>query len=123
MSLAYKVEELLALRDSVSESAVSIDRFADEDVIKGQCPPFTLTVRFTSPACGRLISSPLSVVGTLLLLTQLYRTRPPSFRICVRQSSQQTFKQKPTASCRTAARIGCIAEETLAYPIHQARQS
>lgn len=36
MSLAYKVEELLALRDSVSESAVSLDRFADEDVIKGQ---------------------------------------------------------------------------------------
>jgi hypothetical protein len=71
MSLAYKVEELLALRDSVSESAVSIDRFADEDVIKGQCPPFTLTVRFTSPACRRLISSPLSVVGTLLLLNQL----------------------------------------------------
>ncbi|KAF2472186.1 uncharacterized protein BDR25DRAFT_342172 [Lindgomyces ingoldianus] len=35
MSLAYKVEELLALRDSVSESAVSIDKFADEDVIKG----------------------------------------------------------------------------------------
>ncbi|KAF2661428.1 hypothetical protein K491DRAFT_619611 [Lophiostoma macrostomum CBS 122681] len=34
MSLAYKVEELLALRDSVSESAVSIDKFADEDVIK-----------------------------------------------------------------------------------------
>ena len=37
MSLAYRVEELLALRDSVSESAVSIDKFADEDVIKGQC--------------------------------------------------------------------------------------
>jgi len=35
MTLAYKVEELLALRDSVSESAVSIDKFADEDVIKG----------------------------------------------------------------------------------------
>ncbi|OAL50785.1 hypothetical protein IQ07DRAFT_438040 [Pyrenochaeta sp. DS3sAY3a] len=34
MSLAYKVEELLALRDSVSESAVSIDKFADEEVIK-----------------------------------------------------------------------------------------
>ncbi|KAF2869697.1 hypothetical protein BDV95DRAFT_596029 [Massariosphaeria phaeospora] len=34
MSLAYKVEELLALRDSVSESAVSLDKFADEDVIK-----------------------------------------------------------------------------------------
>ncbi len=36
MSLAYKVEELLALRDSVSESAVSLDKFADEDVIKGK---------------------------------------------------------------------------------------
>lgn len=34
--MSYKVEELLALRDSVSESAVSIDKFADEDVIKGQ---------------------------------------------------------------------------------------
>jgi hypothetical protein len=43
MSLAYKVEELLALRDSVSESAVSIDKFADEDVIKGQWASFTFT--------------------------------------------------------------------------------
>ncbi|KAG9199778.1 meiotic recombination [Epicoccum nigrum] len=34
MAPAYKVEELLALRDSVSESAVSLDRFADEVVIK-----------------------------------------------------------------------------------------
>ncbi|KAF2002888.1 hypothetical protein P154DRAFT_125690 [Amniculicola lignicola CBS 123094] len=34
MTLAYKVEELLALRDSVSESAVSIDKFADEEAIK-----------------------------------------------------------------------------------------
>jgi hypothetical protein len=41
MSLAYKVEELLALRDSVSESAVSIDKFADEEVIKGQYPSLT----------------------------------------------------------------------------------
>ncbi|OAG12830.1 uncharacterized protein CC84DRAFT_1227494 [Paraphaeosphaeria sporulosa] len=32
--MSYKVEELLALRDSVSESAVSIEKFADEDVIK-----------------------------------------------------------------------------------------
>ncbi|ORY06650.1 hypothetical protein BCR34DRAFT_666554 [Clohesyomyces aquaticus] len=31
---AYRVEELLAIRDSVSESAVSLDKFADEDVIK-----------------------------------------------------------------------------------------
>jgi hypothetical protein len=36
MAPAYKVEELLALRDSVSESAVSLDRFADEVVIKGK---------------------------------------------------------------------------------------
>ncbi|KAF5851341.1 hypothetical protein GGP41_004119 [Bipolaris sorokiniana] len=34
MSLAYKVDELLALRDSVSESAVSIEKFPDEDVIR-----------------------------------------------------------------------------------------
>ncbi|KAF2746445.1 hypothetical protein M011DRAFT_404190 [Sporormia fimetaria CBS 119925] len=33
-TMSYKVEELLALRDSVSESAVSLDKFADEDVIK-----------------------------------------------------------------------------------------
>lgn len=32
---AYKVEELLALRDSVSESAVSLDKFPAEDAIKG----------------------------------------------------------------------------------------
>lgn len=37
MAPAYRVEELLALRDSVSESTVSLDKFADEDVIKGQC--------------------------------------------------------------------------------------
>jgi len=34
--MSYKIEELLALRDSVSESAVSIEKFADEDVIKGR---------------------------------------------------------------------------------------
>jgi hypothetical protein len=34
-AMSYKVEELLALRDSISESAVSIDKFADENVIKG----------------------------------------------------------------------------------------
>jgi hypothetical protein len=50
MSLAYKVEELLALRDSVSESAVSIDRFAHEDVIKGKYSPFTLTFHYLT--CG-----------------------------------------------------------------------
>ncbi|KAF2636985.1 hypothetical protein P280DRAFT_407836, partial [Massarina eburnea CBS 473.64] len=34
IDMSYKVEELLALRDSVSESAVSLDKFADEEVIK-----------------------------------------------------------------------------------------
>jgi hypothetical protein len=32
---AYKVEELLALRDSVSESAISLEKFGDEEAIKG----------------------------------------------------------------------------------------
>jgi hypothetical protein len=36
MPLAYKVEELLALRSSISESAVLFDKFVDEDVVKGQ---------------------------------------------------------------------------------------
>jgi hypothetical protein len=53
MSFAYKVEELLALRDSVSESAVSIDRFADEDVIKGQSAALTLSP-FTSPELDQI---------------------------------------------------------------------
>jgi hypothetical protein len=33
---AYRVEELLALRDSVSESAISLEKFGDEEAIKGQ---------------------------------------------------------------------------------------
>jgi hypothetical protein len=36
---AYKVEELLALRGSVSESTVSLDRFGDEEAIKGESKP------------------------------------------------------------------------------------
>jgi hypothetical protein len=35
MRPAYKVEELLALRGSASESRVSLEKFADEEVIKG----------------------------------------------------------------------------------------
>jgi hypothetical protein len=34
---AYKVEELLALRASASDSRVSLDKFPDEEVIKGEC--------------------------------------------------------------------------------------
>jgi hypothetical protein len=33
---AYKVEELLALRASASGSTVSLEKFPDEDVIKGR---------------------------------------------------------------------------------------
>jgi hypothetical protein len=36
MKGAYTAEELLALRDSVSESAVSLDKFRDEEAIKGE---------------------------------------------------------------------------------------
>ncbi|KAF2428662.1 hypothetical protein EJ08DRAFT_651030 [Tothia fuscella] len=32
---AYKVEELLALRGSAAGSSVSLEKFPDEDVIKG----------------------------------------------------------------------------------------
>ena len=53
MAPAYKVEELLALRDSVSESAVSLDKFADELVIKGK--PWSCfhlsSLTVTSPHC------------------------------------------------------------------------
>ena len=36
MAPAYKVEELLALRASASDSAISLDKFRDEDAIKGE---------------------------------------------------------------------------------------
>lgn len=36
MSVRSKVAELLALRDSVSESAVSIEKFADEEAVRGK---------------------------------------------------------------------------------------
>lgn len=35
MTLAYRVEELLALRDSVSESAVSLDKIDKEQALRG----------------------------------------------------------------------------------------
>jgi len=57
MSFAYRVDELLALRDSVSESAVSIEKFPDEDVIRGQCrayPPHPFTFH-RSPFLSRNI--------------------------------------------------------------------
>ena len=43
MAPRYQAEELLAMRDSVSESAVSLDKFGDEQVIKGE-PPSAHTI-------------------------------------------------------------------------------
>ncbi|KAH3960379.1 hypothetical protein HBI73_176930 [Parastagonospora nodorum] len=62
MSLAYKVEELLALRDSVSESAVSIDRFADEDVIKEHVlrPSASASANLASRSSGRSLRVPVA---------------------------------------------------------------
>ena len=33
---AYKTQELLALRDSVSETAVALDKFTDDEAVKGE---------------------------------------------------------------------------------------
>ncbi|KAF2120605.1 hypothetical protein BDV96DRAFT_609778 [Lophiotrema nucula] len=75
MSLAYKVEELLALRDSVSESAVSIDKFADEDAVKAErllkehgSPP---GIRVT--AGGRIVPSDLPPLGVARFGTTGFR--------------------------------------------------
>jgi hypothetical protein len=66
MSFAYKVDELLALRDSVSESAVSIEKFPDEDVIRGQCqacPPLPFTFHL-SPLTFHLSYQGTSSLGS-----------------------------------------------------------
>lgn len=106
MSLAYRVEELLALRDSVSESAVSMDKFADEDVIKGRSltgyipvhrSPFTVTLSKTN---SDLILCPcpqprsyLTFTKTKDLLTSLsYRTRPAPFCLRICTSTLQNFE-------------------------------
>lgn len=48
---AYKVEELLALRASASGSTVSLEKFPDEDVIKG-------SLRFSHTSLQRLLLLP-----------------------------------------------------------------
>jgi hypothetical protein len=86
MSLAYKVEELLALRDSVSESAVSIDRFADGDVIKGQWPPLTPSP-FTSPHRYHTGVTPLRAcfpLDSILMCTTRDGLFPPLPTSCLR---------------------------------------
>ncbi|KAL1792178.1 hypothetical protein ACET3X_009929 [Alternaria dauci] len=60
MSFAYKVDELLALRDSVSESAVSIEKFPDEDVIREHVlrPSASASANLSSKASNRSLRVP-----------------------------------------------------------------
>src|ERR1051326_2322889 len=44
MAVAYKVEELLALRGTASESAVSAERFGDEEAIIGKSRIFPVSL-------------------------------------------------------------------------------
>ena len=141
MSFAYKVEELLALRDSVSESAVSIDRFADEDVIKGELP--------TAKSCLSLLTSPTNFLGHiplpsgsvflscsytsrlfhrnlhLTLVSSPYRARFASngIRFCRLESS--VVHQQPAASHSAhsrATRCGGPVQEAISISFCQAWQ-
>ncbi|CAI9633606.1 unnamed protein product [Alternaria burnsii] len=60
MSFAYKVDELLALRDSVSESAVSIEKFPNEDVIREHVlrPSVSASANLSSRASNRSLRVP-----------------------------------------------------------------
>ena len=49
MTLAYRVEELLALRDSISESAVSLNKLDGEDALRGKYDFYRLLY---SPFCS-----------------------------------------------------------------------
>ena len=67
----YKAQELLALRDSVSETAVAVEKFGDDDAIKGKFIFVHLKVRHhkvasTSPNHGPATTqSRRSVAGFL----------------------------------------------------------
>ncbi|KAI2487890.1 Atrophin-1 multi-domain protein [Pyrenophora tritici-repentis] len=63
MSLAYRVDELLALRDSVSESAVSIEKFPDEDVIREHVlrPSASASANLASRSSNRSLRVPVTV--------------------------------------------------------------
>jgi hypothetical protein len=65
---AYKVEELLAMRDSVSESAVSIEKFPNEEAIKGE-RGFALATQAPTPDCSTAPSQPIA--APLLLISFL----------------------------------------------------
>ncbi|RMZ69076.1 fimbriae-associated fap1 [Pyrenophora seminiperda CCB06] len=63
MSLAYRVDELLALRDSVSESAISIEKFPDEDVIREHVlrPSASASANLASRSSNRSLRVPATV--------------------------------------------------------------
>ncbi|KAF3051444.1 meiotic recombination [Didymella keratinophila] len=91
MAPAYKVEELLALRDSVSESAVSLDKFADEDVIKASMPPRIAGVIFLARKLFVSITRPLV-------------TRLPSALTYIITDIRQEHVLRPTASAQLIGR-------------------
>ncbi|KAF2276210.1 uncharacterized protein EI97DRAFT_458697 [Westerdykella ornata] len=64
MPMAYTVEKLLALRDSVSESAVSIDKFPDEDVIKEHVIRPTVSANIIRTASTASFEKPVRASAT-----------------------------------------------------------
>ncbi|KAF2833336.1 hypothetical protein CC86DRAFT_415093 [Ophiobolus disseminans] len=105
MSFAYKVEELLALRDSVSESAVSIDKFADEDrgkaekLLKEHGSPPGLRVT----AGGRIVPSDLAPLGTSRFPDNTFK--PPTLRI----APGNVMPMQAQSNNNTAPRIEFVA--------------
>ncbi|PSN73193.1 hypothetical protein BS50DRAFT_542624 [Corynespora cassiicola Philippines] len=108
MSYAYKVEELLALRDSISESAVSIDKFADEDVIKAErllkehgSPP---GMRVT--AGGRVVPSDLPPLATARFVNNSFKSQPLRGI-----TSDGTMSAQPQPDINTLGRIQMIGNQ------------
>ncbi|ENI08631.1 hypothetical protein COCC4DRAFT_188186 [Bipolaris maydis ATCC 48331] len=82
MSLAYKVDELLALRDSVSESAVSIEKFPDEDVIREHVlrPSASAAANLNSRLSNRSLQVPPTTTTPAPLGSQKRPSPTPSLK-------------------------------------------
>ncbi|KAF2029423.1 hypothetical protein EK21DRAFT_67734 [Setomelanomma holmii] len=109
--MSYKVEELLALRDSVSESAVSIDKFADEDVIKAErllkehgSPP---GLRVT--AGGRIVPSDLPPLGTSRFPDNTFKPAP------LRVAPGNTMPTQTQSVGSSAARIEIVGGQPVIF--------
>ncbi|KAH7085864.1 hypothetical protein BKA63DRAFT_401351 [Paraphoma chrysanthemicola] len=109
--MSYKVEELLALRDSVSESAVSIDKFADEDVIKAEkllkehgSPP---GLRVT--AGGRIVPSDLPPLGTSRFPDNTFK--PTLLRV----GPENVMPTQPQPSNGATARIEIVGGQPVIF--------